>query len=54
MPPVRIEFKLYEANMEEYLGNISDYAQLTSLVIILSFLTMIRVIKKVSENHALA
>ena len=26
MPPVRIEFKLYEANMEEYLGNISDYA----------------------------
>ena len=26
MPPVRIQLKLNEANMDEYLGNISDYA----------------------------
>ena len=40
--------------MGDYLANISNYSLMTTAVIVLSFLTMLRVIKQVTENHALA
>jgi len=52
--PGKIHFRLQLGILSDYLSNISNYAFMTTMVIIVSFFTMLGVIKKVTENHALA
>ena len=52
--PSKIELRLKEADLQGYMANISNYSFLATMVIILSFFTMLGVIKQVTENHALA
>ena len=52
--PSKIELRLKEADLQSYMANISNYSFLATMVIILSFFTMLGVIKQVTENHALA
>ena len=43
--PDKIEFYLNESDLQSYMANISNYAFLSTMVIILSFFTMLGVIK---------
>ena len=52
--PGKIEFFLNESDLQSYMANISNYAFLSTMVIILSFFTMLGVIKQVTESQALA
>ena len=52
--PSKVELRLKEADLQGYMANISNYSFLATMVIILSFFTMLGVIKQVTENHALA
>ena len=49
-----MRLRLKTASLGDYMANISNYSFMTTMVIILSFFTMLGVIKKVSENHSLA
>lgn len=52
--PNKMRLRLKTASLGDYMANISNYSFMTTMVIILSFFTMLGVIKKVSENHSLA
>ena len=52
--PGTMKFRMQLGNLSDYLSNISNYSFLTTMVIIISFFTMLTVIKQVSENHSLA
>ena len=49
-----MRLRMKTASLADYMANISNYSFMTTMVIILSFFTMLGVIKKVSENHSLA
>ena len=52
--PSKMRLRLKSASLSDYMANISNYSFMTTMVIILSFFTMLSVIKQVAENHALA
>ena len=52
--PGKMRLRLKTADLSGYMANISNYSFMTTLVIILSFFTMLGVIKQVTENHSLA
>ena len=52
--PSKISLQFQQADLPAYMENISNYSFMATMVIILSFFTMLGVIKQVTENHALA
>lgn len=52
--PGKMRFLLKPGNLSNYMNKIAIYSFLTTIVIALSFFTMLRVIKKLNEDHALA
>ena len=52
--PSKLRLRLKQGNLTDYMSRISNYSFMTTMVIILSFFTMLGVIKQVTENHALA
>ena len=52
--PNKMELRLELGDLQGYMANISNYSFMATMVIILSFFTMLGVIKHMTENHALA
>lgn len=52
--PSTLRFRLKHGDLQSYMANISNFSFMTTVVIIMSFFSMLSTIKKATENHALA